>query len=363
MRSRVVVTTAITLGLALGTATTAHAGNTRVIVAGPEADPIANRVHKELSSMGFEPVRVDDAAACSRGAIAAWIAEMHASGAACSDGTAVTVWVSSRSGLRIADTVAPSATDTDSGPELVAVRAAEVARASLEISASEPDPEPPPARPPVWTSSPPSAAVDAAEKLPRAPAPLPRTPTLAVATGIGALMGADATVPGLAMELDFRVAPSLALAVRADLPLQSTGIATSHATFKIAPAVFGAGVLVPLLPPESFIVPRLGAGAGVVWLRSESIDEPAPLVIPRGSTSPSFSSSSSGASGRDDIFSPLIYANAALSMRVAGPVRLVVDGLLGTTAYRMVVRDAGTHVAYWGVPFGTLAMRAEVVLR
>jgi len=29
----------------------------------------------------------------------------------------------------------------------------------------------------------------------------------------------------------------------------------------------------------------------------------------------------------------------------------------------MVVRDQGAHIAYWGQPFGTLAMRGEVMFR
>ena len=59
----------------------------------------------------------------------------------------------------------------------------------------------------------------------------------------------------------------------------------------------------------------------------------------------------------------MAYANAAISMRIVGPLRLAVDAMLGTTAQRMVVRDQGTHIAYWGQPFGTLAMRAELLFK
>ena len=48
-------------------------------------------------------------------------------------------------------------------------------------------------------------------------------------------------------------------------------------------------------------------------------------------------------------------------MRVGGPFRLMVDGLFGTTANRLVVRDSGVHVAYWGQPMAALALRAELM--
>lgn len=346
---------ATTTALVLGLVASARAGNTRVVVAGPEADAIASRLQKELTSMGFEPVRVDEAAACSRGAIAAWIDEMHAAGAACSDGATVAIWISGKNGLRLADSVAPREGDGPS-PDLVAVRAAEVTRASLELSAGEAVPAvTPPRQPPSWTAAPASPTLDA-ERDRRRPArlPFPRTPALAVGTGIGAAMSADSTVPVLDLEFEIRVARYLAIATRGDIPLQSTTISTSRSTIKIAPVVFGLGLVVPFASPDSFVVPRLGAGTGFVWLRSEAFAS-------------SFNTLSSGFSGtmsnRDDIFSPLLYGNAAASLRVSTAFRLVFDGLLGATAHRMVVRDGGTNVAYWGQPFGTIAMRGELVFR
>lgn len=325
----------------------AHAGNTRVIVAGPDGDAVASRLQKELTAMGFDPIRVDEAAGCAEGAVAAWVDEMKASAAACSDGNAASVWISTRAGLRVAEVVAPK--PGDASADVVAVRAAEITRASLELSATEPEPEPEPAPrlAPTWGPATPADA-DVRSKPKKRVAAAPQTPVFAMGTGISALMGADATAAALDTELQLRIARRVALSARAALTFDGAMLASGRNAVRVAPSVFGIGPVVPLAATDSFLIPRIGAGVGVVWLRSKE----AAIDTVSSTFGPS-----------DSIVSPMAFITGAMSMRVGGALRLTLDGLLGTSAHRLVVRSQGADVAYWGQPFGSVALRAEVMFQ
>lgn len=353
---------ATTTALALALPSVARAGNTRVVVAGPENDAVASRLQKELTALGFEAVRVDDAASCAPGAIAGWIDEMHASGATCSNGTSVTVFVSGPSGVRVADVVHPRTGD-EAAPDVVAMRAAEVARASIELPATEPDTAPPaplpPSRPPpAWSANEGgvSPQVDAGlrdgRKHTAAP---PYTPSFTGSLGMSAVMGADVTSPALDMEMELRVYRRLAIAMRGAVPVSTTQISTANSAVSVSPGIFGVGPVLPLASSDSLFVPRVGGGVGVAWLNAQTVFTNAQPI--------NGFASRSNAPTHDNIVSPAAYLSAAISMRVVGPLRLVVDGLLGTTAHRMVVRADGEHIAYWGQPFGSIAMRGEIMFR
>jgi hypothetical protein len=359
--TRVVRALSATAGAALVLAvpTVAYADgarSTRVVVAGPEGDAIASRLQKELTAMGFEPVRVDDAAGCAGAAIIAWVEEMHASGAACSDGASASVWVNAKGRLRIADVVSPRPNE-DHAPDLVAVRAAEVARASLELAgdseAAAPS-EAPARTPPTWTADPPTSAVDTAadatKKKKRVPAT--HTPVFLMGVGPGVLMGADVNAVGLDGELAVRLARYVGLSTRATVTFDGAKVATTHGAVNVAPSVFGLGPTFAMTPTDSFIIPRAGGGVGLVWLRSSAAL--ATLDLTRGSAVPV---------GTTSVTSPMAYVNASASMRIAKAFRLTFEALVGSTAHRLVVRAQGEHVAYWGQPFGTFAMRGELMFR
>lgn len=347
----------------------AHAEITRVVVAGAEGDPVANRMQKELTAMGFEAVRVDDPAACSQAAITGWMDQMHALGAACSDGSTVGVWVVSSSGLRMADVVTPqddgahSATAPDMRADMLALRAAEVVRATLELPSGDAEPAPPKPQP-TWATTTHASDTDVAKLLEHPPkAVVPHTPLVVVGTGIAAVMGADAKVPAVDFDAQLRLFRYLAIAARAEIPLQSTNITTANTTVKVAPAVFTLGPSFALTSSDSFFIPRLGTGVGFVWLQSESVGGATGVIAPRSSGTNSFRTINTPQNS-DDIFSPLVYANLSGSLRVAAPFRLVFDAMLGTTTYRMVVRDeSNQHIAYWGQPFGTLSIRGELMFQ
>jgi hypothetical protein len=352
---------ATALALVVAVPATAHAANTRVVVAGPEGDAIATRLRKELTAMGFEPVRVDGAAGCARGAIAAWIDEMKASGAACSDGTAASVWIVSPSGLRRADVVTPREGE-EHAPDVVAVRAAEIARASLELPNGEPDAAPlatppaaplPPSQPPQWTAD---GRTDAdtgvlfgAKKKPKAAVAV-RTPLFTLSTGVAALMGADVTAPALDTEFEVRVTRYLAISTRAALTFDGATVSSARSSVRVAPSIFGVGPIVPLASADSFLIPRLGGGVGAVWLRSSPVIDTLRFASDR-------------VVGPDAVTDPMAYLNASISMRVGGAFRLAFEGLLGASAHRLVVRAEGEHMAYWGQPFGSLAMRGELMFK
>jgi hypothetical protein len=350
---KVFTVAAMSVALVLALCSVAHAGKTRVVVAGPENDAVSARLEKELTALGFDPVRVDEPTACSPAAMAAWIEEMHASGAACSDGKSVTVFVAAPSGLKITDVVRPRPED-DAAPDVVAMRAAEVTRASIELSASEPEAAPPAARPkapPTWSNKV-SPRIDEALRDSREPAAVPRyLPTFAASGGLSAVIGADVTSAAVDVEMDIRLLHRLALAARGAIPISRTRTTAQDATIEMSSGLFGVGPLVALAPASSRFIPRIGGGVGVAWLNAKN-------VFPEGAATVRTTIGQT-----DDIMSPMTYLNAALSIRVGGPVRLVLDGLLGTTAHRMVVRAGGGELAYWGQPFGTLAMRVELVTR
>lgn len=339
--------------LVLAVPSVAHAGNTRVVVAGPENDAIAGRLQKELTALGYQPLRVDDAASCAGPSVIAWMAEMHASGATCSDGTTVVVYSTGPSGVHVADVVVPRGTD-ESESDTVAMRAAEVARASIELAPSEPDP-PSAAAAPTWSSAVPPQ-VDAGLRDKKRSDAAPYTPSLAFGGGLSALMGADASAPALDLAMDIRVHRRFAIATRGTIALSSTVVTNRNTAVEISPGLFGVGGMVPFAASDSFFIPRLGGGVGVVWLNAQNVFTGA------ASTGTSFGGVSTTPT-HDNILSPAAYLNAAISMRIMGPVRVVVDGLLGTTAHRMVVRADGDHLAYWGQPFGALALRGEVMLK
>ena len=321
----------------------AYAGPTPVVVAGPESDPVASHLVDELTALGFQPTRAFDDGSCERDAIAASMRSVHAPGATCSNGTSVTVYGTGPSGVRVVDVVEPGPND-ESPAEVLAMRAAEATRASIELAATEP--RPPAPQPPQWSTSTWDSSADRPPPEREAPAERHFTPTLVVGGGMAAVMGADAESAALDIEMELRVYRHLAIAARVDVPLtplSGTLAARPDRAVSVLPGLAGIGPVLPLAPAQSRFIPRIGGGLGIAWLSSHPLYTAIPVD--------------------DDIASPMAYANAAMALRLAGPVRLVLEGLFGSTAHRMVVRADGQHMAYWGHPFGTIAFRTELTFR
>jgi hypothetical protein len=98
------------------------------------------------------------------------------------------------------------------------------------------------------------------------------------------------------------------------------------------------GPLVPLTSPTSRFIPKLGVSTGVVVLNGRSL-------LPTGRM--------------ETLFSPLVAANASLSLRVYGPVRLGVGGQIGSTLQQMVMRVDGDSYRF-GWAFYGLATSLEM---
>jgi hypothetical protein len=176
---------------------------------------------------------------------------------------------------------------------------------------------------------------------------------------MSALAGADATAPTAGVIAEVGVSRRIAIGARAELPVSTESrLASTGSTARIAPSLLAFSLMVPLTTTDSFIVPRIGGGLGVAWLRTEpGSDSFAPSRVSPGSSFPITSRS------RDDVFSAAMYMDAAVAMRIVGPLHLTADGIFGTTAQRMVVRVEGEDVAYWGVPFGAVSLRLEAIVK
>ncbi len=358
-----VLTTSIALGAPPTSSEQARAR--RVVVAGPEDDLIAARVEKELTALGFEPVRVGALEGCARSAVIVAALDSNAIAATCSDGDQVGVWIADGASLRLRDVVVARADGTndnesDRGRETTAVRAAEVTRATIALREAEEDPArtaPPPPPPVTTTSTTPGGweKFDTSEPKPAPPPPTPRhAPRFYASAGASALMGVDASVGALSGQVGVGIHKRLSLAARIEYPFEAQRLVSSAGIVRVAPAFAGAGLELPLFTTSSFVIPRFGAGIGAAWMRVSKLPQD------------SFDFGNLGApvvESSDVVASPAGYLSAGVSMRVYGPMRLMVDGIFGTTLGRFVARDQGEEVAYWGQPLASLAARVEVMLR
>jgi hypothetical protein len=340
-----------------GSVSTALAGPEvrRVVVAGPADDTIATRVQKELTALGFETVRVGALDGCARSAVVVAARDNEATAATCSDGDQVGIWVAEGGSLRLRDVVVVHE-EGDPARETTAVRAAEVTRATIamhdaEEEAAQAKPPPPPPKPKPQTQPEGWETFDRPTPAPSAkPAQTNRAPTFLLSTGISGLLGVDASAAAFSAKTEIGVLRHLTAAARLEYPLESPNLGGGTA-LSVAPAFAGAGVGVPLSGPDTFIIPRFGAGVGVAWVRAT---RPAGLLDFRLPTSSETS---------DSTASFAFYGDVGLSMRLYRALRLTADGVLGASTSRLVVRDRGTHVAYWGQPFGALALRLELMFK
>jgi hypothetical protein len=273
--------------------------------------------------------------------------------------------LSEPSGIRLRDVVVVRGED-DHARELAAVRAAEILRASLELrdpAASPAAPSPPP-----WRAADPDAKTadtdtdpNAREAPPHAPEkPSPRTTSRVVfGAGLSSLMSTDATVQTLSGDIELGVSRSVSLALRAEIPVNHDSIASGVAGATVTPGLVGLGVVVPLTAPSSLVIPRLGGGFGVAWVEATGTTGPGAETPVAPGQAPMVSSSGQKT---DNAASAIAYADAAVSLRIVGPLRIAADGIFGASASRIVVRGGGEQLAYWGRPFGALGVRAEIQL-
>jgi hypothetical protein len=333
----------------------------RIVVAGREGDALTERVQKELAAMGVEVVRVEAGDGCSRSAVSSRVREAAAHAATCTDGDAVGVWIIEPAGLRLRDVIVARTPD-DEQRDMAALRAAETARASIDLLDQEAEAKAQAAKsappPPPSTVKPPASASPTADRPASAPAKkdIKRTPAFVAGVGLSTLMGADASVAAFSAEAEVGVTRWLAIAPRLELPVEDRDVAGAP-SLKVRPGFTGIAALVPVMHPGSFVIPRFGAGVGAAWITADA----SPTSFTRFEQDGSVNTFPTTTAGSDTTWSFAAYGTAALSMRIFGPVRMNVDGVFGSTMARLVVRTQGNDRAYWGAPFGALAIRLEAL--
>jgi hypothetical protein len=283
----------------------------------------------------------------------------------CSDGDRVGVWTPRAEGhaVELRDTVALDG--SGQAHDEVAMRAAEILRADVALLEPEPEPEPASPRPKARTSP---LVLGGWEELERevaerpAPSPLPGHAALfAASAGASVLASTDATSPGLSLHASLALHRAFAITAHVDAPLGGAVVPPGSVTtardeigeLRVFPGIAGVGIELPLAATSARFIPRIGASVGAAWLHASRSSGFA-------FTDEGEEVSTAAASAR--VFAPAGWATAALSARVYGPVRAVVDGLVGTAAGRLTVRDQGIPRARWGTPLAGLALRLEVLV-
>jgi hypothetical protein len=335
-------------------------GTRRVLVGGREGDALTERVHKELVAMGFDVVRIDSGEGCSRSAVSARIREAAAHAATCTDGDAIGVWINEPSGLRLRDVIVARTPD-DQQRDMAAVRAAETARASIELVDAEAEAKAQgaakPASPPPPPPGPPAAAPQADRGVGAAPKKdVKRVPTFLAGVGFSTVMGVDASVTAFSAESEIGITSWLAIAPRLDLPIEDHNLFGSP-SLKVRPGFTGIAAMIPVARTTAFVIPRFGAGFGGAWIHAQA-DPTTTTRLGQNGFTETFPTSTGGT---DTTWSLAAYGTAALSMRIVGPMRMTVDGIFGSTFSRLVVETQNVHRAYWGTPFGALALRLEAM--
>jgi hypothetical protein len=247
--------------------------------------------------------------------------------------------------------IIPAADDDSRG---VAVRVAEVTRASLSLTGREDK----------------SDAATAAQRDRRANEQLnievdelltrdalrPGQPKRATGTTLGlglarlASGGVGATTLDLfaALELSQYLIPHL----RALIPIADghVPLVQHQASLQLSPGTVLSGVRVPVLPQAFPVRAHVGAAIGVAWLGAEvsTIGRPSSTGLDRYHAS--------------SIMSPCTAADVAVGVRLLGPIHLAVDGMLGVTASEIAVRGMGEPFLTWGEPFVAASGRVEVVV-
>ena len=330
----------------------------RVVIAGPKKDPIATRLEKELVALGYAPVAVG-ALECTDANVASAVQNAGASAALCSNNGRVAVWTDDGTSLKLRDTVvAKDARAADT----IAMQAAEVMRANIAFREPEPVPVDPAKPPPPPPSSEGWEDFDIQDRASAAPKPeSPFAPLFTASAGASYLMSQAVSLPGLSVDASVRVHPHLSLAAHVDAPLagahaepMETGAVPDGSKVRVTPGIAGVGVEVPFAEATSVVVPRLGGSVGVAWIHATKT--PGALRDQFGSLLSTTQEVS------DATVAPAGWLSVAFSFRVAGPMRLVADGLLGATAGRIAIRNQSVLVSRWGVPFAAAGLRAEVML-
>ena len=152
---------------------------------------------------------------------------------------------------------------------------------------------------------------------------------------------------GLSVNADIGVSRSVAMTpwVQTALVKRDAVGVEGEATYR--PTLLGLGLTLPIGAPANRLVPRFGVGYAILWLH----------VTPEKATPPAELKSES-----IDIFGAVMYANAALSVKITSRFRVTGEGMFGVSSHDLIVRFGNKEAAHWGVPLASLALRGELVI-
>lgn len=344
------LTALLTLGLVCFSAPARARGEgkgRRVVVLSPHPDEVSARLVRELSAVALDPTIAAGNGSCDEAQIKGLADSTHAPSVVCIGDKDLAVWVTDADGLRMREQI-PWASAQASAADPAIVQATEVVRArlaQLPPDAAAPAAETAPA--PVVVTADATEPKDVAAK-PPAQRPPGNTPRLIVGAGMTSVLspGYQPTW-GVGMEAALGISRHASIVVNAVVPVSSAQFDDSSSSASAHTTEVGAGFQVPLLAPDSRLIPRLGAGWGIVHMHTQ------PITVPTDGHS---------VGHEEDLVSPYLYLDAALSARLYGPLRLTLaSSALGTPA-RFHVRMNGTDHGTFGGLVALSQLRVEVQL-
>lgn len=349
---------AAVLVAAMVATSTADAAPSRVALLGPSEAPILPRLERNVASLKLDVLNAT-VSVCTRDVVTRLVSELRVDTAMCTDGDQIGVWVKDGERLVLKEAVVVQSSD-ERAQEVAAARAA---MALLALPAKDAPPES--ASPggftivangpsdSIATSNDATANVIAPPEKDRpatAPAASPKeriTPPFVLGLGPAIAASRHGNSFAISAQADIGVSRYVALVPWIQFVPVNRDVEAPLGTASFRPTIFGVGFGIPLLRPSSFVVPRIGAGYGILWMH----------VAPESATSPATMRRP------EDLVAPMLYATAAASFKVTPSFRVAAEGMAGTSTHDMVVRIANQPAAHWGVPLASLALRGEWVVQ
>ncbi len=347
----------VAVALAVMTASAAaHAVPSRVAVIGPSEAPILPRIQRNVSSMKVDSVQAT-ATVCSRDVVTRLLTDLRVDTALCTDGDQIGVWMKDGDRVVLKEAVVVQSSD-DRAQELAAARAT-MALQALPAKDAHPDSTAP--RSFTIVANGPNATMAAATDDPAPVASPPEkdqptpvnptkpasriTPHLVLGAGPAIAASRDGNSLAISAEAEIGVSRYVALVPWIQfIPENRTALAPLG-TASFRPTIFGLGFAIPILRTSSIAVPRIGAGYGVLWMH----------------VSPESATGAGTMRKPEDLLAPMMYATAAVSVKVASDFRIAGEGMVGVSSHDMVVRIGNQPAAHWGSPLASLALRGEWV--
>lgn len=339
---------------------TAAAAPSRVALLGPSDAPIVPRLRRNVASMKLDTLEAT-VAVCTRDVVTRLVTELGVDTAVCTDGDQIGVWLREGDRLVLKEAVVVQSAD-ERAHELAAARAVMALQGLPAKDATGAGESAPPTSFTIVANGPnaivagPEPTAAPSESLPvkdapAAAAPKPPTPRYAPRLVLGAGPAIAASRDGnsfaISAEAEIGLGRYVALVPWLQFVPANRRAEAPLGTASFRPTIFGLGFGVPILRPSSVVVPRVGAGYGVLWMH----------VSPESATAP-------GRMGKpEDLLAPIAYATAAISVKVAESFRIAGEAMAGVSSHDMIVRIGDQPAAHWGVPLASLALRGEWVMQ